>query len=127
MRIQSGVKVLALLFAVSVGSFAAAQAIHGHEEHPSEALHAKASASLPTYEPVPKLSGHIRSVGADTMENLTKAWIVEFQKIYPGVQFDVEAKASATAAPALTNGPADIGPVPPQEFPQPEAPLHAHF
>ena len=85
-----------------------------------ETYHAKPFASIPAYRPVGSLSGHLRSVGADTMETLVKYWIEDFKKIYPDMSFDMEAKASGTAGSALTKGVADLGPVAREMLPNEE-------
>jgi phosphate transport system substrate-binding protein len=87
------------------------QAQHAVKGEFHETNHAKPVAGVPVYKPVSALSGHLQSVGADTMEALMKYWIEDFQKLYPNVKIDMEAKASGTAGPALTNGTADLGPV----------------
>ena len=76
-----------------------------------ETYHAKPVPGVPAYKQVTYLSGHLQSIGADTMETLMKYWIEDFQQIYPNVKIDMEAKASGTAGPALTEGKADLGPV----------------
>ena len=88
-----------------------AQAQHAVKGEFQETFHAKPFPGVPAYQPAGSLSGHLRSVGADTMETLMKYWIEDFKKIYPDMSFDMEAKASGTAGPALTNGTADVGPV----------------
>ena len=79
-----------------------------------ETLHAKADTGFPEYKPSGELTGRLRSVGADTIEALMKMWIDDFNKLYPGIHFTMEAKASGTAGPALTDGSADLGPVAPE-------------
>src|SRR5262249_44950965 len=98
-------------------------------EHPkfTETLHAKVSPNLPTYKKGANVSGTIRSVGADTMKDLMKFWIDDFRKIYPNVNFDMQAKASGTAAPALTDGGADIGPVAREMLPNEVAPFQEKY
>jgi len=98
-------------------------------DHPkfNETLHAKASPSLPFYKKADPISGTIRSVGADTMEDLMKLWIADFKSIYPDVNFEMQAKASGTAAPALTDGSADIGPVAREILPNEAAPFQQKF
>jgi phosphate transport system substrate-binding protein len=82
-------------------------------KHPAfhETNHAKAPAGLTSYKAVKGLSGQLRSVGADTMETITKNWLEGFSKIYADVKFTMEAKASGTAGPALVDGTSDLGPV----------------
>jgi phosphate transport system substrate-binding protein len=98
-------------------------------EHPkfNETLHAKASPDLPAYKKNADFSGTIKSVGADTMEDLMKLWIDDFRKMYPGINFDMQAKASGTAAPALTDGSADIGPVAREMLPNEVAPFQQKY
>lgn len=104
---------LLLTLIVLLGSIAGTMAAQQHEKkpEPKETLHAKAVPGLPTYHAQGALSGEIRSVGADTMESLTKMWSEGFTKLYPDVHFSIEAKASGTAGPALVDGTSDIGPV----------------
>lgn len=99
---------------------AVAQAQHAVKGEFKETFHAKPFSGVPTYQPVGSLSGHLRSVGADTMEILVKYWIEDFKKIYPNTSFDMEAKASGTAGPALTNSTADLGPVAREMLPNEE-------
>ena len=98
-------------------------------EHPkyNETLHAKASPNLPAYKKSSDISGTIRSVGADTMEDVMNLWIADFTKIYPDVKFEMQAKASGTAAPALTDGSADIGPVAREILPNEVEPFQQKF
>jgi len=98
-------------------------------DHPkfNEPLHAKIGSNLPPYEKNSTLSGTIRSVGADTMEDLMKIWMADFRKIYPDVNFEMQAKASGTAAPALTNGSADIGPVAREVLPNEAVPFREKY
>lgn len=98
-------------------------------EHPkfNETLHAKASPDLPVYKSAGTLSGSMKSVGADTMEDLMKRWIADFRQIYPDVTIDMEAKASGTAAPALTEGRAQLGPVAREMLPNEIAPFQQKF
>jgi len=76
-----------------------------------ETNHASMPSGVPAYTPVDGISGPLASVGADTMESLMKLWIDSFTKLYPGIHFTMEAKASGTAGPALTAGTAQLGPV----------------
>ena len=92
-----------------------------------ETNHAKPFTGVPAYKPTDSLSGHLQSVGADTMETLMKYWIEDFQKLYPGVKIDMEAKASGTAGPALTEGKADLGPVAREMLPAEEQQFEKNF
>jgi phosphate transport system substrate-binding protein len=76
-----------------------------------ETEHARPFPGIPAYKPAASLEGHLQSIGADTMEALMKYWIEDFQKLYPKIHVDMEAKASGTAGPGLVSGKADLGPV----------------
>ena len=67
--------------------------------------------NLPTYTKVPGVSGTLKSVGSDSMNNLMAYWQDDFRKFYPGVQISVEGKGSSTAPPALIAGTAQFGPM----------------
>jgi phosphate transport system substrate-binding protein len=103
-----------------------AAAQHAVKGEFKETLHAKADPAYPAYK-ASSVSGSLRSVGADTMEELMKLWIDDFKKLHPGVQFSMEAKASGTAGPALTNGTADLGPVAREMLPAEEDAFVAKF
>ena len=66
---------------------------------------------LPDYRPVEGVSGNIKSVGSDTMNNLMTLWAEGFIKIYPNVQVEIEGKGSSTAPPALIEGSSNFGPM----------------
>lgn len=66
---------------------------------------------LPDYTPVAGVSGSIKSVGSDTMNNLMTLWSEGFQKFYPSVRVEIEGKGSSTAPPALSNGTSTFGPM----------------
>lgn len=67
--------------------------------------------ALPAYQAVENLSGHINTVGSDTLNKLMKRWTKDFMAFYPGVEIDIEARGSATAPPALLDGAAQFGPM----------------
>ena len=67
--------------------------------------------SLPAYQAVSGISGHIKSVGSDTLGNEMALWAKGFQSLYPDVTIAVEAKGSATAPPALVQGASQFGPM----------------
>jgi len=102
----------------------AQHAIKGQFVEPN---HAKPFAGIPAYTPGASLSGHLQSVGADTMETLMRYWIADFEKIYPNIKIDMEAKASGTAGPALTEGRADLGPVAREMLPAEEQQFEKKF
>jgi phosphate transport system substrate-binding protein len=68
-------------------------------------------ADLPAYQQVQGISGSIKSIGSDTMNNLMTLWAEGFQTMYPNVQIEIEGKGSSTAPPALISGTAQFGPM----------------
>ncbi len=67
---------------------------------------------LPKYEKSSgAVSGSIKSIGSDTMNNLMTFWAEGFAKMYPNVQVEIEGKGSSTAPPALIQGTATFGPM----------------
>ena len=67
--------------------------------------------ALPSYQPAKGITGRLKSVGSDTMNNLLALWSEDFRKIYPSVRIEIEGKGSGTAPPALIQGTADFGPM----------------
>ena len=66
---------------------------------------------LPEYKPTEGVSGTVKSVGSDTLNELMTGWNEEFHGIYPNVKIEVEGKGSATAPPALIEGTSQFGPM----------------
>lgn len=75
------------------------------------ATSAQLDENLPTYEPVQGVTGSVKSMGSDTMNNIMTLWGELFMKTYPGVSVEVIGKGSSTAPPALTEGQAQFGPM----------------
>ena len=67
--------------------------------------------SLPAYHPVGALSGHIKSVGSDTLGHEMASWAKAFGNLYPDVKIEMEATGSATAPAALLEGKSQFGPM----------------
>ncbi len=67
--------------------------------------------NLPSYEKTKGVSGSIKSIGSDTMNNLMALWSEDFRTMYPSVQVEIEGKGSSTAPPALINGTSNFGPM----------------
>lgn len=67
--------------------------------------------ALPDYTPVAGVSGNVKSVGSDSMNNLMALWAEGFRRHYPSVQVEIEGKGSGTAPPALIAGTAHFGPM----------------
>lgn len=67
--------------------------------------------NLATYKPVSGISGNLKSIGSDTLNNLMTLWAEGFSAIYPNVKIEIEGKGSSTAPPALVAGTAQFGPM----------------
>lgn len=63
------------------------------------------------YQPTSGVSGTVKSIGSDTLNNLMTLWAEDFKKLYPGVKIEIEGKGSSTAPPALIAGTAQFGPM----------------
>jgi phosphate transport system substrate-binding protein len=66
---------------------------------------------LPAYETTSGVSGQIKSVGSDTLNNEMLLWAKAFMGLSPDVKIEVEGKGSATAPPALLTGVSQLGPM----------------
>jgi phosphate transport system substrate-binding protein len=66
---------------------------------------------LPVYKPVRGISGTLKSIGSDTMNNEMTLWAEGFLRFYPNVKIEIEGKGSSTAPPALISGTAQFGPM----------------
>jgi phosphate transport system substrate-binding protein len=66
---------------------------------------------LQDYRPVSGVSGSIKSIGSDTLNNLMTLWAEGFKAQYPNVKIEIEGKGSSTAPPALVAGTAQFGPM----------------
>ncbi len=67
--------------------------------------------SLPYYQQASGVSGALKSVGSDTMNNLMTYWFERYAQFYPNVSTEVEGKGSSTAPPALIEGLGQFGPM----------------
>lgn len=66
---------------------------------------------LKPYARVEKIDGKITSRGSDTIRRLMVMWSQQFSGYYPNIRFDIEAKGSSTAPPALLSGKSQLGPM----------------
>jgi len=66
---------------------------------------------LPSYKSVSGVSGNLKSIGSDTLNNLMTLWAEGFQSMYPNVKIEIEGKGSSTAPPALIAGTSHFGPM----------------
>lgn len=67
--------------------------------------------NLPSYKPTSGVSGSLKSIGSDTLNNLMTLWAEGFLAQYPNVKIEIEGKGSSTAPPALIAGTAQFGPM----------------
>jgi len=67
--------------------------------------------NLPVYKPVQGVSGSLKSIGSDTMNNEMALWAEGFRRFYPNVHVEIEGKGSSTAPPALVAGTSQFGPM----------------
>jgi phosphate transport system substrate-binding protein len=77
-------------------------AVRGQEVDPGLKPYVKASGEV---------SGSLKCVGSDTMNNLVALWAEGFKKFYPSVREGIEGKGSASGPPALTEGTSTFGPM----------------
>ena len=66
---------------------------------------------LADYKAVSGVSGSLKSIGSDTLNNLMTLWAEGFKSAYPNVKIEIEGKGSSTAPPALIAGTAQFGPM----------------
>ncbi len=67
--------------------------------------------ALRGYQRTSGVSGTIKAVGSDTMNNLMTLWAEGFKRSYPNVRAEIEGKGSSTAPPALIAGTSTFGPM----------------
>jgi phosphate transport system substrate-binding protein len=63
------------------------------------------------YKSVSGVSGSMKSIGSDSLNNLMTLWSEGFRAQYPSVKIEIEGKGSSTAPPALIEGTAQFGPM----------------
>jgi phosphate transport system substrate-binding protein len=63
------------------------------------------------YKSVSGVSGSLKSIGSDSLNNLMTLWSEGFRAQYPSVKIEIEGKGSSTAPPALIEGTAQFGPM----------------
>lgn len=71
----------------------------------------KLDPKLPEYKAVSGVSGSLKSIGSDTMNNEMALWSEGFRKFYPNVQLEIEGKGSSTGPVALIAGTAQFAPM----------------
>ena len=66
---------------------------------------------LQHYNSVSGVSGKLKSIGSDTLNNLMTYWSEGYRSYYPSVKIEIEGKGSSTAPPALIQGSSQFGPM----------------
>lgn len=66
---------------------------------------------LVDYKKAAGVSGNLKSIGSDTLNNLMTLWAEGYKANYPNVKIEIEGKGSSTAPPALVSGTAHFGPM----------------
>jgi phosphate transport system substrate-binding protein len=99
------------LTALCAGLQATAQESTDKEVQEASAGAVRIDPAILSYKPVQAVSGSLKSIGSDTMNNEMANWAEGFRKFYPGVKVEIEGKGSSTAPPALEQGTAHFGPM----------------
>jgi len=98
--------------ALGLATFTASPAIslkYAAHEH-----NMKADPRLPVWKPGPvdvQPEEELHVVGADVMDEMTLGWVKMMRKAYPHLSVTMEARASGSGGPALTEGTAELAPV----------------
>jgi phosphate transport system substrate-binding protein len=66
---------------------------------------------LPAFTKNAEVSGNVKSIGSDTMNNMMALWAEGFRSYNSGVKVEIEGKGSSTAPPALIAGTSNFGPM----------------
>ncbi len=107
-HVQCGISLSLLLFLITPTSAEDA------EEYYTKQITEKAKLvdqKLPDYQPKAPTKGHIKSIGADTLNNLMTIWGEVFRRHHPDVPFEIEGKGGMTAPPSLISGYTNFGPM----------------
>ena len=70
---------------------------------------------LPTYTKTKGVSGSVKSIGSDTMNNLMALWSEDFRSLYPSVQVEIEGSHAFALAAELAGWGGDLEIVEPVE------------
>lgn len=89
------------LVLAAAGSLALTTGIHAQTLDPK----------LVDYKKAAGVSGNLKSIGSDTLNNLMTLWAEGYKANYPNVKIEIEGKGSSTAPPALVSGTAHFGPM----------------
>jgi phosphate transport system substrate-binding protein len=99
-----------LCLGLMMGATVCAQNLESPAPKPNPPLPytAKVDPSIPSYKPVKGLSGTLKGVESNTVNDVADRWIAGFTKIYPNVKISVDIGGSGQGGPRLTNGSADF-------------------
>src|SRR5436190_22311527 len=67
--------------------------------------------ALPSYKAIQGVTGEIKSLGSETMNNEMTSWVEGFKTFYPNVTPAIVGKGSGEAPTALIQGTALFGPM----------------
>ncbi|MGQ0554172.1 MAG: PstS family phosphate ABC transporter substrate-binding protein [Planctomycetota bacterium] len=95
----------------TLASFAAAACLSGFLASSLAAQAVQVDRAIPEYKPVQGVSGNLKSIGSDSMNNEMTLWGEGFKGLYPNVKIEIEGKGSSTAPPALISGTSHFGPM----------------
>jgi phosphate transport system substrate-binding protein len=98
-------RLIATLYGLCLTSFLAfwgAALVQSSDLDPALAPYAKVGGEV---------SGSLKCVGSDTMNNLVALWSEGFKKYYPSIREGIEGKGSSSAPPALMEGTSTFGPM----------------
>ena len=96
---------IALLF------YFAMHCLQAQDSVSTETLKASVDPALPHFVASQSVSGHLTSVGADTMDDLMKLWAVGIHEQEPAITIELHSQASMSVPAALTAGAAQLSPL----------------
>ena len=80
--------------------------------------------ALPSYQPAKGITGRLKSVGSDTMNNLLALWSEDFRKIYPGVRDRNRRQGVGHGSAGADSGDGRFWPDEPRHEPGRNRPIH---
>lgn len=110
-RWQALLAAAACLFAANVTAFGDSPEKGQKTPPAAKAPEGSAAQLLPVYAAVPGVSGNLKSIGSNTLNQVMAHWAEGFKGFYPSVTIEVEDKGSKGAPPALIEGQAQFGPM----------------
>ncbi len=77
----------------------------------TQSMALEVDSALPVYKKTSGVSGSVKSIGSDTLNNLMTFWFEGFRALYPSVKVEIEGKGSSTAPPSLIQSTSQFGPM----------------